>query len=404
MTYKETTDWLFSQLPMFQNQGAPAYKNDLSNIVLLDNYLKNPHKQFKTIHVAGTNGKGSTSSLLASVLQEAGYKVGLYTSPHLKDYRERIRINGNVISEDYVVDFVSKHKSFFDRNQLSFFEMTVGLAFDYFANEDVDVAIIEVGMGGRLDATNIITPLVSVITNIGLDHTQFLGNTLTKIANEKGGIIKINIPVVVGEYTNETRIVFNDLAQSRNTSIVYAQDLYFEDIPCALLGDYQISNKKTVLAAIESLRNSFDFSEDAIKKGFLNVVVNTGLLGRWQVLRTEPKVVCDTAHNSHGLKIVLNQIQKEQFETLYFVLGVVNDKDLDEVLPLFPKYAKYYFCKPNVLRGLDAELLQKKASTFGLIGDVCNSVTDAYLRALKVAKKKDFVYIGGSNFVVAEII
>ena len=226
MTYKETTDWLFSQLPMFQNQGASAYKNDLTNIVLLDNYLGNPHKQFKTIHVAGTNGKGSTSSLLASVLQEAGYKVGLYTSPHLKDYRERILINGNLISEDYVVDFVSKHKSFLEDQQFSFFEMTVGLAFDYFAYEKVDVAIIEVGMGGRLDATNVITPLVSVITNIGLDHTQFLGNTLDKIAFEKGGIIKKNVPVVIGEYVNETKFVFDSLAESNNSEITFKKKTY----------------------------------------------------------------------------------------------------------------------------------------------------------------------------------
>lgn len=404
MNYKETTDWLFSQLPMFQNLGASAYKNDLSNIVLLDNHLKNPHLKFKSIHVAGTNGKGSTSSLLASVLQEAGYKVGLYTSPHLKDYRERIKINGEVISEEYVVNFVDENKSFFEDHQLSFFEMSVGLAFGYFAQEEVDVAIIEVGMGGRLDATNIITPIVSVITNIGLDHTQFLGNTLDKIAFEKGGIIKENTPVVVGEYTVETKNIFNDLVKSRNTSIVYAQDLEYFDLPCALLGDYQISNKKTVLATIDSIQNVFNVSDAAIKKGFLNVVVNTGLLGRWQVLNVEPKVVCDTAHNSHGLKIVLNQIQKEQFEGLHFVLGVVNDKDLDSILHLFPKNAKYYFCKPNVSRGLDAEVLKKKSLEFGLVGNVYSSVSEAYLEALRAANPKDFIYVGGSNFVVAEII
>lgn len=404
MNYKETTDWLFSQLPMFQNLGASAYKNDLSNIVLLDNHLKNPHLKFKSIHVAGTNGKGSTSSLLASVLQEAGYKVGLYTSPHLKDYRERIKINGEVISEEYVVNFVDENKSFFEDHQLSFFEMSVGLAFGYFAQEEVDVAIIEVGMGGRLDATNIITPIVSVITNIGLDHTQFLGNTLDKIAFEKGGIIKENTPVVVGEYTVETKNIFNDLVKSRNTSIVYAQDLEYFDLPCALLGDYQISNKKTVLATIDSIQNVFNVSDAAIKKGFLNVVVNTGLLGRWQVLNVEPKVVCDTAHNSHGLKIVLNQIQKEQFEGLHFVLGVVNDKDLDSILHLFPKNAKYYFCKPNVSRGLDAEVLKKKSLEFGLVGNVYSSVSEAYSEALRAANPKDFIYVGGSNFVVAEII
>jgi dihydrofolate synthase/folylpolyglutamate synthase len=404
MNYKETTDWLFSQLPMFQNLGASAYKNDLSNIILLDNHLNNPHLKFKSIHVAGTNGKGSTSSLLASVLHEAGYKVGLYTSPHLKDYRERIKINGEVISKNYVVDFVQKHKPFFEGNELSFFEMTVGLAFDYFAQENVDIAIIEVGMGGRLDATNIITPIVSVITNIGLDHTQFLGSTLDKIAFEKGGIIKKNIPVVVGEYTTDTKNVFGSLVEKNNTSVFYAQDLEYVDLPCALLGDYQISNKKTVLATIESIQNVFNVSDAAIKKGFLNVVTNTGLLGRWQVFNIEPKVVCDTAHNSHGLKIVLNQIQKEQFEELHFVLGVVNDKDLDTILCLFPHKAKYYFCKPNILRGLDAEVLKKKSFEFGLVGNVYSSVSEAYSEALRVANAKDFIYIGGSNFVVAEII
>jgi dihydrofolate synthase/folylpolyglutamate synthase len=404
MNYKETTNWLFCQLPMFQNLGAVAYKNDLSNIILLDNHLNNPSLQFKSIHVAGTNGKGSTSSLLASVLQEAGYKVGLYTSPHLKDFRERIKINGVVIPEQKVVDFVHIHKSFFEKNELSFFEMTVGLAFDYFAQEKVDIAIIEVGMGGRLDATNIITPIVSVITNIGLDHTQFLGDTLEQIAFEKGGIIKKNIPVIVGEYTTATKSVFDCLVLKNNVSVVYAQNLDLYNLPCALLGDYQISNKKTVLATIDSIQNVFNVSDTSIKKGFLNVVTNTGLLGRWQVLNVAPKVVCDTAHNSHGLKIVLNQIKKEQFEALHFVLGVVNDKDLDSILCLFPKNAKYYFCKPNILRGLDAEVLRRKALDFGLIGNVYASVSEAYTTAAGVATTKDFIYIGGSNFVVAEII
>lgn len=404
MNYKETTEWLFNQLPMFQNQGASAYKNDLSNIILLEKHLNNPHTKIKTIHVAGTNGKGSTCSLLASVLQEAGYRVGLYTSPHLKDFRERIKINGILISEDYVVDFVAHNKSFFEQSQLSFFEMTVGMAFDYFAKEEVDVAVIEVGMGGRLDATNIISPLVSVITNIGLDHTQFLGDTLAEIAYEKGGIIKNNIPVVIGEFTKETKVVFDDLVQSRNASIVYAQHLDFKDLPCALLGDYQICNKKTVLATIDSLEDSFEVPEEAIKKGFLNVVLNTGLLGRWQILSIKPTVVCDTAHNSHGLKIVLNQIHNEQFETLHFVLGVVNDKDLDSILPLFPKKAKYYFCKPNNLRGLNVELLKEAASKFGLTGSVFASVSEAYSDAVSNANTSDFIYIGGSNFVVAEII
>ena len=360
MTYQETTTWLFNQLPMFQMQGASAYKKDLTNTLLLVEHLQHPETKFKSIHVAGTNGKGSTSSMIASILQEAGYKVGLYTSPHLKDFRERIRINGEMISEDFVVDFVAQNKTFFEANQLSFFEMTVGLAFDYFAKEQVDVAVIEVGMGGRLDSTNVITPLVSVITNIGFDHTQFLGDTLPKIAAEKAGIIKSNVPVVIGEYSEETKPVFVAKAKSENAQIYFAQDNPEVTYECALLGDYQVHNKKTVLQAIELLQSQFNIEEKHIKLGLKKVVQNTGLLGRWQILNQKPFTVCDTAHNSHGLKIVLNQIQKHSFETLHVVLGVVNDKDLDSILPLFPKNAKYYFCKPNVPRGLDAEILKQK--------------------------------------------
>ena len=271
MTYKETTDWMFSQLPMFQMQGASAYKKDLTNTHLLVEHLQHPETKFKSIHVAGTNGKGSTSSMIASILQEAGYKVGLYTSPHLKDFRERIRINGEMISEDFVVDFISENKSFFEANQLSFFEMTVGLAFDYFAKEQVDIAVIEVGMGGRLDSTNVITPLVSVITNIGFDHTQFLGDTLPKIAAEKAGIIKSNIPVVIGEYSEETKPVFLDKAKFENTPIYFAQDNPEVVYQCALLGDYQVYNKKTVLQAIKLLQAHFAIDESPITKGFKNV-------------------------------------------------------------------------------------------------------------------------------------
>ena len=404
MTYQETTAWLFSQLPMFQMQGASAYKKDLTNTLLLVEHLQHPESIFKSIHVAGTNGKGSTSSMIASILQEAGYKVGLYTSPHLKDFRERIRINGEMISEDFVVDFVAQNKSFFEANQLSFFEMTVGLAFDYFAKEQVDVAVIEVGMGGRLDSTNVITPLVSVITNIGFDHTQFLGDTLPKIAAEKAGIIKSNIPVVIGEYSEETKLVFTAKAKLENAPIYFAQDNPEVTFECALLGDYQVHNKKTVLQAIELLQSQFDIDEKHIKLGLKNVIQNTGLLGRWQILKQKPFAVCDTAHNSHGLKIVLNQIQKHSFETLHIVLGVVNDKDLDSILPLFPKSAKYYFCKPNVPRGLDAEILKQKAIDFSLFGKVFNSVSEAYGEAVNSAKDSDFIYIGGSTFVVAEIV
>jgi dihydrofolate synthase/folylpolyglutamate synthase len=342
--------------------------------------------------------------MIASILQEAGYKVGLYTSPHLKDFRERIRINGEMISEDFVVDFVAQNKSFFEDNQLSFFEMTVGLAFDYFAKEQVDVAVIEVGMGGRLDSTNVITPLVSVITNIGFDHTQFLGDTLPKIAAEKAGIIKSNVPVVIGEYSEETKPIFIAKAKLENAPIYFAQDNLEVAYECALLGDYQVHNKKTVLQAIKLLQSQFKIEENHIKLGLKNVIQNTGLLGRWQILKQKPFTVCDTAHNSHGLKIVLNQIQKHQFETLHIVLGVVNDKDLDSILPLFPKSAKYYFCKPNVPRGLDAEILKQKASHFSLFGEVFNSVSEAYGEAVNSAKDSDFIYIGGSTFVVAEIV
>ena len=404
MNYQETTEWLFNQLPMFQQQGASAYKKDLSNTIALVNHLNNPENKFKSIHVAGTNGKGSTSSMLASILQEAGCKVGLYTSPHLKDFRERIKINGKEITEDYVVQFVKENKSFFEQNQLSFFEMTVGLAFEYFANEKVDVAIIEVGLGGRLDSTNIITPLVSVITNIGFDHTQFLGNTLELIATEKAGIIKNNIPVVIGECLPETKNVFIDIAHKNNSPIHFAQDNKIQDLPCDLLGDYQIQNKKTVLQAIELLNNHFTISDQAIKQGLLNVVKNTGLLGRWQQLGENPTIICDTAHNAHGLQIVMNQIKKQKFNQLHIVLGVVNDKDLDSILPLFPKNAFYYFCKPTISRGLDTAILKENALEYNLKGTECNSVSEAYALARLEASKNDFIYIGGSTFVVAEII
>ena len=404
MNYQETTEWLFKQLPMFQMQGASAYKKDLTNIVLLVEHLGHPELQFKSVHVAGTNGKGSTSSMIASILQEAGYKVGLYTSPHLKDFRERIKINGQEIPEDFVVDFVAQNQAFFEVNALSFFEMTVGLAFDYFAKFQVDVAVIEVGMGGRLDATNIITPLLSVITNIGFDHTQFLGDTLAKIAAEKAGIIKRNIPVVIGEYSQETQPVFQNKAAAEQATIYFAQEAPEVLYPCALQGDYQKHNKKTVLQAIEILKANFSISEEHLKAGLQNVVINTGLLGRWQVLHEKPFAVCDTAHNAHGLAEVLAQIAQYEYDTLHVVLGVVNDKDLDAILPLFPIKAVYYFSKPNMPRGLDATLLQEKAGVYGLDGQVYDSVSVAYEKALSNAGSDDFIYVGGSTFVVAEII
>jgi dihydrofolate synthase/folylpolyglutamate synthase len=406
MTYSETLNWLFNQLPMYQLQGAPAYKKDLTNVHVLMDYLGHPERQLQCIHVAGTNGKGSCSHMLASVLQEAGFKVGLYTSPHLKDFRERIKINGQMVSEAFVCDFVNQHQSFFEANDMSFFEMSVGLAFDYFTKEKIDIAIIEVGMGGRLDATNIISPLVSVITNIGLDHTQFLGNTLTAIAAEKAGIIKSNIPVVIGEYTSETQPVFLATAKAIQSPLYFASDLIATAYPSDLIGDYQIHNKKTVLQTLTVLNHNtaFKTTEKDWEKGLAQVVKNTGLEGRWQQLGAAPKIICDTAHNTHGLSIVLNQIQKEPFDQLHFVLGVVNDKDLDEVLPLFPKNAIYYFCKPNIPRGLEAAILAQKATQYGLNGKIYNSVSAAYENAKQNAQPTDFIYVGGSTFVVAEIL
>lgn len=390
---------------MYQRVGAAAYKVDLSNTIKLINYLNNPQESFKSVHVAGTNGKGSTSHMLASVLQEAGYKVGLYTSPHLKDFRERIKVNGKMISEKSVVDFVKNHQSFFEENQLSFFEMTVGLAFDYFKNEKVDIAIIEVGLGGRLDSTNIITPEVSVITNIGLDHTRFLGETLIEIASEKAGIIKSEIPVVIGETIPETKSVFLDKAKKEKSSILFVEQ---EEVPANktdLLGNYQIKNCKTAYVALSVLQqNGWIITIRNIENGFLNVVNNTGLQGRWQLLNESPKVICDTAHNKEGLSLVLNQLKKETFERLHIVLGVVDDKNLDTVLPLFPKDAIYYFCKPDVVRGLAVDELQKQAMTYNLKGKVYSSVREAYKNALTSANDNDLVYIGGSTFVVAEIL
>ena len=414
MNYQETLHWLYNQLPMYQLQGASAYKKDLTNVHLLAEYLGHPEQKLRCIHVAGTNGKGSTSHLLASVLKEAGLKVGLYTSPHLTDFRERIKIISNAnpeqaweeIPEDFVCDFVNQHRSFFEAQDMSFFEMTVGLAFDYFVKEQVDIAIIEVGMGGRLDATNIITPLVSIITNIGLDHTQFLGTTLAAIAGEKAGIIKPSIPVVIGEYTPETLPVFISKAKSCFAEIHLASDLISSTYPSDLLGDYQVHNKKTVMQTIAILNENKTIvvSPKQLQTGMANVIANTGLQGRWQQLKEQPKVIADTAHNKNGLEIVMRQIQKEKFDQLHLVLGVVNDKDLKEVLPLFPKKAIYYFCKPNIPRGLEATTLQTEAQVFGLNGEVYSSVSEAYEAALKNAAPTDFVYVGGSTFVVAEIL
>jgi dihydrofolate synthase/folylpolyglutamate synthase len=402
MNYQQTLDWMFAQLPMYQREGKTAFKKDLTNILLFSEVLNFPERKFKTIHVGGTNGKGSTSHMLGSILQEAGYKVGLYTSPHLKNFTERIRINGREIPKRRVTSFINKQKGFLEKQKLSFFEMTVGLAFDYFANEKVDIAIIEVGLGGRLDSTNIITPEIAVITNIGLDHTQFLGETLPEIAYEKAGIIKNKIPVVIGEKQTEVLDVFLEKAKECQSEIYFASN-DVKNYPLDLLGDYQRANSKTAVAAIQQLRR-FTISEKNISDGLLHVVKNTNLKGRWQVLQENPKVICDTAHNKEGLAIVLNQLKKEQYKKLHIVLGVVLDKNLDDILPMFPKEATYYFCKPNIPRGLSEVVLQEKATNFDLYGKKYMTVKKALAAALDNANQEDTIYIGGSTFVVAEII
>jgi dihydrofolate synthase/folylpolyglutamate synthase len=404
MNYQDTVDWMFRQLPMYQNQGKTAFKKDLSNTILLANHLKNPEDKFKSIHVAGTNGKGSTSHMIASVLQDAGYKVGLYTSPHLKDFRERIKINGEEVSEDFIIDFVKCNRTFFEQHQLSFFEMTVGMAFDYFAKQQVDLAVIEVGLGGRLDSTNIITPEVSVITNIGFDHTQFLGTTYEAIAKEKSGIIKNNIPVVIGETQKETKAIFKSIAKTNEATIYFADEIH-SNYKSDLKGSYQKHNIKTAALALHLLNEaSFNISEEHIISGLQNVVNNTGLKGRWQELQLAPKVICDTAHNKEGLTYIVKQLAQENYKNLHIVFGVVNDKDLDSILPLLPKGAIYYFCKPNVPRGLDTEILKLKFISNGFKGQAYQSVTSALNHAKKCADSEDLIYVGGSTFVVAEVV
>ncbi|WBU88231.1 bifunctional folylpolyglutamate synthase/dihydrofolate synthase [Cellulophaga omnivescoria] len=403
MTYSQTLDWMFAQLPIYQNKGKSAFNVKLDNIKLFSKALGSPEQQFKSIHVAGTNGKGSSSHMLASILQEAGYNVGLYTSPHLKDFRERIRINGIKIPEDDVINFVESNMPFFNDHKLSFFEMTVAMAFNYFAKEKVDIAIIEVGLGGRLDSTNIITPEVSLITNIGLDHTDLLGDTLEKIAAEKAGIIKNNVPVVVSENQKETVAVFKEIAESKNAHLIYADAILVKTYKTSLLGNYQQKNIKGVLATLKQLKE-FTITNSAIEKGLLNVVENTGLMGRWQLLQEQPRVICDTAHNKEGLSLTLDQLKQQKYKSLFIVLGVVKDKNLDAILPLFPKNANYFFCCPKIERGLNAEELQAKASSFLLRGDAYSSVKEALEKAKSLAKKEDLIYVGGSTFVVAEIV
>lgn len=405
MTYQETIDWMFTQLPMYQKIGSQAYKKDLHNTEIFIEYLNHPENKFKSIHVGGTNGKGSTSSMLASILQEAGYKVGLYTSPHLKDYRERIRINGEMISEEYVVNFIASNKAFLSANSLSFFEMTVGLAFDYFATQKVDVAIIEVGLGGQLDSTNIIKPLLSVITNVGYDHMAILGDTLTAIATEKAGIIKERTPVVIGQYTAETKTVFETKAALMNAPIWYASDIKnLSAYPSGLKGKYQVHNQKTVLTAVNCLKAFFTISNQSISAGLLHVQKNTGLAGRWEILSQEPLIVADTAHNKDGLLEVMAQVKQQQYENLYMVLGVVNDKDVDEMLSLLPKSAHYFISTPNVPRGLAVEILADKMKSRQFHFTIASSIPAAFDLAKQKASSRDMIYVGGSTFVVAEIL
>lgn len=429
MNYQETLNFLFSQLPMYQRDGQAAYKADLNNTIEFDVYFDSPHKNFKTIHVAGTNGKGSVSHMLASILQESGYRTGLYTSPHLKDFRERIKINGLPIREEDVVHFVSENKAKIEEIEPSFFEMTVAMAFDYFSREKVDIAIIEVGMGGRLDSTNIIQPLVSVITNIGLDHTQFLGDTIEKVAFEKAGIIKENTPIVIGEYQQESFPVFKKIAKEKESRLILAEDNFqidyamynfefkqlfnvkqsgivkYKDLKLDLLGIYQKMNLITVLSTIEELNGiGFGISAEDIYGGLNQVVSHTGLLGRWQVLNPEPLIICDTGHNEDGLKQVLNQISQTPYKKLHFILGLVNDKNIDKVLSMLPKAAEYYFVQAKIPRALDKEILFEKAKQIGLSGEMYESVLSALESAKNKADKQDLIFVGGSTFVVAEVV
>ena len=404
MTYDETIEYLFNSTPLFQNVGKAAYKEGLANTLALDEYFGHPHTKFKTIHVGGTNGKGSTSHSLASVLQSAGYKVGLFTSPHLKDFRERIRINGKMISEKFVVDFVEQNRNFFEPLYPSFFELTTAMAFKYFADENVDVAVIEVGLGGRLDCTNIISPVLSIITNISFDHVNLLGNTLEKIASEKAGIIKHGVPVVIGETTSETRPVFEAKAKEVDTQIVFAEEKDIPEIAFELGGDYQQKNLRTIITALSILRGTFDISEHNIRDGLSSVCERTGLMGRWQTLNECPKTVCDVGHNVGGFEYIVKQLARQQYKTLRIVIGMVNDKDVNGVLALLPKDAKYYFTRAKVARALQPEELQDKAKEYGLKGNCYPSVANAYEAAIREASTDDFIFVGGSCFVVAEVV
>jgi len=403
VNYTDTLQWMFAQLPMYQRQGKAAFKKDLTNIIKLARHLKHPERQFKSIHVAGTNGKGSVSSMLASVLQEAGYITGLYTSPHLKDFRERIRVNGKMMRKNCVINFVKRNYDFLQHNGLSFFEMTVGMAFEHFAKQQVDIAVVEVGLGGRLDSTNIIHPELSVITNISMDHTQMLGDSIAQIAFEKAGIIKPGVSVVVGHTHREAIAVFKQKAKEVGTSIYMAKS--GTGYPTDLQGAYQQENIQTVLTALKILQQKgFQIEEKHIQQGLMHVVKNTGLRGRWEILQKRPLTIADTAHNKAGIDYVMRQLSKLDYRKLHMVISVVNDKDLASILPLFPKDAVYYFAKANIPRGLDAQQLQAEAQKFGLIGEVYPSVGEAYREALQQADTKDVIFIGGSTFTVAEVV
>jgi dihydrofolate synthase/folylpolyglutamate synthase len=431
MNYAETIQYLYSQLPLFTRDGASAYKADLTNTVALLDLMDNPQHKFKSVHVGGTNGKGSTSHMLAAVLQTAGYKTGLYTSPHLKDFRERIRINGQMISEQQVIDFVAAHTGDFDEIRPSFFEMTVALAFDIFAKENVDIAIVEVGLGGRLDSTNVITPLLSIITNIGWDHMNILGDTLKLIAAEKAGIIKPGIPVIVGEYQEEVADVFISKANKEKSKISFASDEWkvfksesrqseglkeylefkIERLPAYyhimldLTGTYQLKNIKTVLSAVDELKDQgFAISDGQIRGALKQTKILTGLHGRWEVLSKHPLTICDTGHNPEGMQEVLQNIAAVPYNKLHFVIGVVNDKDISKILAMLPADATYYFCKPDIPRGLEAENLKQLAESFGLNGEAYVSVKHALKTAQENAGENDLVFVGGSTFVVAEVV
>ncbi|MDR0546854.1 MAG: bifunctional folylpolyglutamate synthase/dihydrofolate synthase [Dysgonamonadaceae bacterium] len=439
MTYEQTIDYLYQAAPMFQQIGTAAYKESMENSFLIDGHLNHPHRKYKTIHVAGTNGKGSTSHLLASILQEAGYKVGLYTSPHLLDFRERIKINGEMIDQQFVIDFIAEHKRFFESIQPSFFELTTGMAFAYFAEKQIDIAVVEVGLGGRLDCTNIITPVLSIITNISFDHTNLLGNTLAAIAREKAGIIKQGVPVVIGEAEGDVREVFENIKDFKDFKdlkifkdwMVFAEDekpvlaakllpaghwqLETKNYPALIdeLGGYaQEKNAATVLCAIQILKNlpfsifNFQFSipDDAVCKGFRRVIENTGLMGRWQIIQNHPKIVLDTGHNTGGIGYIVRQLEAENWEKLHIVFGMVNDKDISGVLALLPENALYYFTNASIPRALKADLLAGQAQKFGLQGAVFPTVEAAFSSAKQNATEKDFIFVGGSTFVVAEAL